>query len=418
MYFEVLDLSLRLPMAEFLVKMADERGHVLQQTEQGASPAEVRDRFAQQGYLVYSVRPRGLLAGGDFRLPGRRRIRSEQFVIFNSQFLTLIRAGLPILNALDLLIKRQKPGNFRTLLDDVRERVKSGELLSDAFAAQGVLPKIYTTTLLAGEKSGNLEDVLGRYIAFQRLAVSFRKKLLASLLYPALLLVLVVCMLIFLVTYVVPQFANLYTQISMNQPLPPQTQMLLDFGVAMQHYFVFIALGVVALAFLAWRWAHSERGAVAVDRALLRMPIFGDIMTKYQVAVFSRMLSTLLSGGLPLVPALETAGSSMQSRVIANGVRDASVLVREGQPLARSLEQTKTFPQLAVEMIEVGESTGALPAMLASAAEFYEEDVQTALAAAMSLIEPAILIFMGLIVGFVLLSLYMPLFSLGAGGVR
>lgn len=403
-------------MAEFLVKMADERGHVLEQMEHGNSVAEVRERFSQQGYLVYSVRPRGLTAG--VGMPRRRRIRMEQFVIFNQQFVTLIRAGLPILTALDLLIKRQSNANFHALLENVRERVRTGELLSDAFAAQGVFPKMYTTTLLAGEKSGNMEEVLTRYIAFQRIAVSFRKKLLASLVYPALLMTLVIIMLTFLVTYVVPQFANLYTQISMNEPLPWQTQVMLDVGVAAQKYFLFFIIGIVALVFLAWRWAQSESGAMTLDQTRMRMPIFGDILMKYQVAIFSRMLSTLLSGGLPLVPALETAAASMQSRVVATGVQQSAIKVREGQPLAKSLEQSKTFPQLAVEMIEVGESTGALPAMLASAAEFYEEDVQTALAAAMSLIEPAILIIMGTIVAFVLISLYLPIFTLGAGGVR
>lgn len=404
-------------MAEFVIKMADERGHMLEQMERGNSATEVRDRFSQQGFLVYSVKPRGLINRGQLG-GGRRKVRNETFVIFNQQFVTLIRAGLPILSALDLLIKRQANVHFRDLLNKVRERVKSGELLSDAFAAQGVFPKIYTTTLLAGEKSGNLEEVLTRYINFQRMAVSFRKKLLASLVYPALLMVMVVCMLTFLVTYVVPQFANLYSQIAQNEPLPPMTQMMLDIGVAAQHYFVFFIVALAAIVIVAWRWARSESGGAAMDRFKLSLPIFGNILTQYQVAIFSRMLSTLLSGGLPLVPALETAGASMQSRVIAVGIREAAVRVREGQPLARSLEETKVFPQLAVEMIEVGESTGALPAMLASAAEFYEEDVQTALAAAMSLIEPAILIVMGTIVAFVLISLYMPIFTLGAGGVH
>src|SRR5512143_3540876 len=197
-------------MAEFVIRMADERGHVLEQMESGASSGEVRERFAQQGYFVYWVKPRSILSG-QLRMPRRRKIKAEQFVVFNQQFVTLIRAGLPILTALDLLIRRQRNPYFRSLLDNVRDRVKSGELLSDAFAAQGAFQRIYTTTLLAGEKSGNLEEVLNRYIVFQRLAIAFRKKLLASLVYPALLAIMVVIMLAFLVTYVIPQFATLYT---------------------------------------------------------------------------------------------------------------------------------------------------------------------------------------------------------------
>ena len=181
-------------MAEFTIKMADERGRVLEQVESGFSASDVRDRFSQQGFLVYSIKPRGFVSSG-LRLASRRKVKLDTFVIFNSQFLTLIRAGLPIVNALDLLIKRQRNKQFQALLENVRDRVKGGELLSDAFAAQGAFPKIYPTTLLAGEKSGNLEEVLSRYINFQRMAMTFRKKLKASLVYPALLSVMVTCML-------------------------------------------------------------------------------------------------------------------------------------------------------------------------------------------------------------------------------
>lgn len=405
-------------MAEFLIKIADERGHVLEQAENGASPAEVRDRYAQQGYFVYWVKPRGVLSGGEIRLPTRRRVKQDQFIVFNQQLVTLIRAGLPILAALELLLKRQANAYFRILLQNIRDRVKGGELLSEAFAAQGVFPRIYTTTLLAGEKSGNLEEVLSRFIGFQRIAQSFTKKLKASLIYPAVLVVLVTAMLIFMVTYVVPQFATLYSTISANAQLPPLTQFMLAIGNAAQRYLVVIVAVLALGGVLLWQWGRSESGGERLDRIKLRLPIFGDIWIKYQVAMFSRTLSTLLSGGLPLVPALETASSSMQSRYVAHGISQAAQHVREGRSLCRSLEETKVFPGLAVEMIEVGESTGALPAMLSSTAEFYEEDVQTALTAAMSLIEPAILIIMGTVVAFVLISLYLPIFTLGAGGVR
>jgi type IV pilus assembly protein PilC len=405
-------------MAEFVIKMADDRGHVLEQLENGVSPTEVRDRFAQQGYLVYWVKPRSILSGGQIRLPQRRKIKMDQFVVFNQQFVTLIRAGLPILTALDLLIRRQRNAYFRNVLQNVRDRVKAGELLSEAFAAQGAFPRIYTTTLLAGEKSGNLEEVLSRYIAFQRLAVAFRKKLLASLVYPALLATLVVVMLAFLMTYVIPQFATLYAAIGRPDAIPSITQFMLRLGLGARHYALAIVAGLLLMVALLWRWGSSERGGLFLERLRARIPAFGEITLKYQVAVFSRMLSTLLTGGLPLVPSLETAGASMQSKLIAAGIARAAERVREGAPLSKSLEENHTIPDLAVEMIEVGESTGALPAMLISVAEFYEEDVQTALTAAMSLIEPAILIVMGVVVAVVLISLYLPIFTLGAGGVR
>ncbi|HEX4783131.1 MAG TPA: type II secretion system F family protein [Candidatus Sulfotelmatobacter sp.] len=397
-------------MAEFVIKIADDRGHVQQHVEQGYSEAEVRDRFSQQGYLVYWVKPQGMLTSGT-SLRRRRKLKQDAFLVFNQQFLTLIRAGLPILNSLELLIKRQKDGQLRQVLENVRERVKGGQLLSDAFAAQGIVPKIYTTTLMAGEKSGNIDEVLTRYVNFQRLAMSFRKKLFVSLIYPTLLVTVVLIMVTFLFTFVVPKFADLFN--SLDAKLPAITVFMLAVGQNSQKYAPFVLVGLVVLAFGLWRWKDTDRGADRIDRAILGVPLLGDIRLKHQVASFSRMLSTLLQGGLPLVPAMETAGASMSSRRILKGVMRAGIRVREGQGLAPSLEEQKIFPELAVEMIEVGESTGALPAMLNSVAEFYEEDVQTALGASLALIEPLILIVMAIFVGGVLISLYLPIFTLG-----
>ena len=398
-------------MAEFLVKMADERGHVLQQVESGISEQEIRERFVQQGFMVYSVKTRrGLLpVGGASR---KKILKADQFVIFNQQFLTLIKAGLPILKSLNILSKRQKNLRFKAILENVQERVKSGELLSQAFESQGAASKIYTTTLLAGERSGNLEEVLGRYISFQRITVSFRKKLIASLWYPALLICALTVMLTFLMTYVVPQFADLYN--SLNAKLPEITIFMLGIGHGIRTYYPVILGSLLAVVIIITLWVRSDRGAKTLDALRYKLPLFGEIWMKYQIAMFSRTLSTLLSGGLPLVPSLETASQSINSFKIASNVGYASNRVREGRALSFSLEETKFFPDLALEMIEVGESTGALPAMLNSVAEFYEEDVQNSLTTAMQLVEPIILIFMGITVAVVLLSLYLPIFSLGA----
>jgi type IV pilus assembly protein PilC len=397
-------------MAEFLVKVADERGHLTEQLEHGYSEDEVRERVSQQGYLVYWVKPRGIFSAGKRR---GGRIRQSSFLVFNQQFLTLIHAGLPILTALELLLKRQKDASLKAVLDNVRDRVKGGESLSEAFAAQNMFPKMYTTTLMAGEKSGNMEEVLSRYIAFQRVAMTFRKKLLVSLVYPTLLVSVVLILVVFLVTYVVPEFAKLFD--NLGAKLPTITVFMLTIGLSAQKYAVFFLAGLAGLIFLIWRWKNTDSGAERIDKVLLGMPVVGDIRLKYQVASFSRMLSTLLQGGIPLVPAMETAGASMTSRRILNGIATASGRVREGQGLSKSLEEQRIFPDLALEMLEVGESTGALPSMLNSVAEFYEEDVQTALGAAMALIEPILLIFMAVFVGGVLISLYMPIFTLGAG---
>jgi type IV pilus assembly protein PilC len=400
-------------MADYLIKVADERGHVTEQTEKGFSEDEIRNRYVQQGYLVYSIKPRTLLGRRGWRLSSRRKVKLSQFVIFNQQFLTLFRAGLPIVQGLDLLAKREKNKFFRSVLQDVRDRVKGGEPLSEAFDAQGVFPKIYSTTLLAGEKSGNLDEVLARYLGFLRMTLTFRKKLVTSLIYPAVLVVGVTVLITFLVTFVVPRFGALYSDLGEN--LPAITMFTLTMANNIKTYLPIIVLALAAGGILLHRWSLTDRGGQQIDKVKLNLPIFGGIWIKYQVAMLSRMLSTLLSGGLPLVSGLDTASQSMQSRLMKNAITHATQNVREGRTLSHSLEETKLFPALSVEMIEVGESTGALSAMLNSVADFFEEDVQNALTAAMALIEPAIMIFMGIIVAFILISLYLPIFSMGVG---
>src|SRR6202030_4769110 len=244
-------------MAQFLVKVADEQGHLRQQVEHGYSEAEVHDRFTQQGYLVYWAKPRTLLSTGGGQFGRRSRLRQSTFLIFNQQFLTLIKAGLPILTALDLLIKRQRDKSLLQLLENVRERVRGGELLSDAFAAQQVFLKMYTTTLLAGEKSGNMEEVLGRYITYQRMVQTFRKKLLVSLVYPALLVSVVTVMLIFLITYVVPKFADLFN--NLGAQLPAITVFMLSVGLNAQKYGWAILVALVAGGGFMVRWERRGR---------------------------------------------------------------------------------------------------------------------------------------------------------------
>jgi type IV pilus assembly protein PilC len=396
-------------MAEFVIKLADERGRTQEQVQTAASADELRMRFTHAGYHVFSVRARGTLGI-------RRKVKLEPFLIFNQQFLTLIRAGLPILGSLQMLAKIQKNAQFASQLDDVAGRVKTGEALSAAFEAQSGFPVMYTTTLLAGERSGNLQEVLDRYVNFQKVTLTLRKKLIGSLIYPGVLLTLVCGLMTFMFTVVVPQFAQLYDQ--MGSRLPTLTLVLLAFGKWMQHNILWLVLGVLAVGFSVYRFSITERGRDFVDGVRVGLPVFGKIWLKYQVALFARTLSTLLTGGLPLVPSLETAARSISSRRVSKAVTSSITTVREGKSLAESLAKTNVFPLLATDMITVGEQTGALPQMLNSVAEFFEEDVATALAAALALIEPAILIVMGVVVVFILISLYLPIFSLGqAGGI-
>ena len=400
-------------MAEFVLKYADARGQIKQEIAEAGSEQEVRERFTQQGFLVYSVKARGKFDQLAPSLTGanrKKKLNLEKFLIFNQQFVTLIKAGLPILKSLDLLATRLTDARMSPLISAVRDDVRVGTSLSDAFAKQGVFPPIYVTSLLAGERSGALVEVLERFVSYQRMTLAVRKKLIASLIYPSLLIVLVLLLVVFLITYVVPQFSSLYS--SMNAKLPLLTTLLISFGETAQEYLWVGVLGLAGAVAGLRAWSKTGAGQEMIDRIKLKMPIAGEIWIKYQVAQFARVLSTLLLGGIPLIQALETAAASVGTRVLSKALESTRKSVREGQTLSSSLNATGVFPPLALDMIEVGESTGALPAMLGSVAEFFEDDVQTRLGAALSLIEPAIMIFMGIFVAFVLVALYLPIFSL------
>ena len=399
-------------MAEWTLKYADARGEIHQQVAIANSERELRERYTQQGFLIYSIKPRSE-ASAIAKVTGagkKKKLNLEKFLIFNQQFVTLVRAGLPILKGLDLLADRLTDPKLGKHIQAVRDEVRNGAMLSEAFANQGIFPPIYVTSIMAGEKSGALGEVLERYIAYQRLALAVRKKILLSLLYPTVLIFLVICLIVFLVTYVVPNFAQLYT--SMQASLPAMTQILIAVGTTARGY-ILVLFGTLVASIVAFRfWSRTEKGSEYVDRLKLRTPVFGEVWIKYQVAQFSRVLSTLLVGGIPLLQALETASESLGTILLKRTLEQARRSVREGQALSSSLESTKIFPSLSIDMIEVGESTGALPQMLNSVAEFYEDDVNTRMTASLALIEPAIMIFMGIFVAFVLIALYMPIFSL------
>ena len=397
-------------MAEFLLRYADPRGQMHEQVTDAPTERDARERMAQQGYLVYSVRAKdlGTRLGAD---TGRKKnVNLEKFLIFNQQFVTLVRAGLPILKCLDLLADRLTDEKLGRYIKAVRDEVKTGTILSDAFSRQNVFPAIYVTSVMAGEKSGSLIEVLDRYISYQRLTLAVKKKLFVSLLYPCVLIVLVIALMVFLVTYVVPNFALLYS--SMGAKLPAATSILIAVGTTARSYVLLGFAALIAAGVGVYFWSRRDESQETIDRGIMRLPVVGNIWTKYQVAQLARVLGTLLVGGISLVPALETTGQSLGTKLLKKTLDRTSVLVREGKTLSSSLASTGIMPMLAIDMMEVGESTGALPQMLASVAEFYEEDVATRMTALLSLIEPAIMIFMGIFVAFVLVALYLPIFSL------
>ena len=401
-------------MGQFHCRVADAEGRVFSHVEPASSQEEARQKLVDRGLYVYSVESRGGRLAGLVRQKSGRQIGGSEFLILNQQFNTLIKAGLPILKSLDLLASRATSPKLRPVITQIRDRVREGKSLSEAVAEAGVFSKVYSTAILAGEKSGNLPGVLDYYIAYQRVSTNVRKKVLATLVYPVLLLSVAIVIVTYLVTAVIPKFGLLYRDL--NVELPGPTRLL----IALTVDYRFVVLGVVALmaATVAgvFLWSRTEEGGTAFDRFKFRLPVIGDTLLKFQVAQFSRTLSTLLTGGTPLVAGLQTASDAITRKLLRATVGQATQMVREGESLHAALASKGVMPEMALDMIEVGESSGALSPMLNSVAEFYEEEVNVRLSALVSLIEPILLIFMGLLVAFILISLYLPIFSFSMMG--
>lgn len=403
-------------MAEYVCKIGDPSGRIFQQVETAQSEEEARQRLAERGFYVFSVRTEWGALARLARRRGKTTIRPGDFLIFNQQFFTLVRAGLPILKALDLLAERAAAPRLRPILQDVRQRVRDGALLSEALAAQGSFPPVYVTVITAGERSGNLTGVLEQYISYLKVTTGFRSRLVTTMIYPAFLVATAIVIVAYIVTYAMPQFASLYKDLDV--PLPAITSFLLNIAIPLKNYILILFAVAAVVAAGIYVWTRSDAGALAIDKLKPRLPLLGDIWLKAQIAQFVRTISTLLGGGTPLVSAMHTSSAAIASRLISTSVDAAAERVREGETLHLSLAETRLVPELALEMIEVGEASGALPAMLQSVAEFYEEEVNTRLQRMLTWLPLVILLLMAVVVGFILLALYMPLFSvqIGANG--
>jgi type IV pilus assembly protein PilC len=396
---------------DFVCKIATAGGQVLSQVEQADSEVDLRQRLVADGFYIFSIQPKDWLGAKLKRRP-RRRIRTDEFVIFNQQFLTLSKSGLPLQKSLELLARQARSTDLRAALESVSSEVRSGALLSEAFAATGRFPKMYSATVRSGERSGSLDKVLSQYLTYQKLSRNFRKKILAALIYPGFLVFFLTVLVTFVVSFIVPRFAELYKDLGVQ--LPQLTQMTIAASLSIRHnaleiFFVLIgaALGVRA----AWR---SARVRMAWDRVRFHLPLVGALLLKFSVGEFARSLSTLLQGGLPVVEALDTTRASVTSPLIAKAIERARDDVTGGRSLSSALRNSGILPSTALDMIEVGEATGALPGMLESVAEFYEEDVNIDLAALVALVDPVMIAIVAVVVAFVLVAFYLPLFSLAA----
>jgi|SRR5579863_372734 len=396
---------------EFVCKLGSASGQVTVQTEQATSEGELRQRLSAAGYYVFSVQPRAGWQGHVFSFR-RRKISPDDFLIFNEQFLTLSKSGLPLQKSLELLIHQTRSDELRDALEEVGTQVRAGKLLSEGFEAVARFPKIYSATLRAGERSGNLDKVLAQYVTYQKATRGFRKRFISALIYPAFLVVFLFGLMTFVVTFIVPKFALLYSDLQVT--LPPMTQFVISFSQTLNRWIIPILIAVVIVVFLTRSAFQSKAMQIALDRLKFRLPVMGSLLMKFSVAEFSRTLSTLLVGGLPIIPALDTTKDSVSSPLLAQSIREAEEAVAGGQPLSVGLRRSKFFPTIALDMVEVGESTGALPSILENLAEFFEEDVNVDLGRLVALVDPLMLAVIAVFVAFILIAFYLPLFSLAA----
>jgi len=396
-------------MAQFVCRMALPSGEIVERTVVADSEAAVRRELEDKDTLILELRrqnPVFSAFSGAFAI--KPRIAAREFLFFNQEFSALLRAGLPILTSLDILIDRRKNLVFKKSLTDIRERVKAGEALSEAFTAQGdMFPKLYAASLASGERSGELPNVLKRYIAYTRSILSIRKKVVGALIYPAILFSVSVVLISIMVFYVIPSFSSLFKDLGTD--LPALTQMIMDVAIFVQRQWMLIgALLVVGIAAFVV-WYRSPGGQIGFDRLKMRVPVIGEVFREYAQNRFTRTFSTLLAGGIPLVTSLELASRAVGNAVLESELMGVTVRVREGQPLWESLERTGYLSAMAVEMVKVGESTGALVEMLDNASEFSEEEIDYKLSKMVTLIEPVMLVFMAMVVTGMLLAFYLPL---------
>jgi type IV pilus assembly protein PilC len=395
---------------EFRCRLGTSAGQVIEAVYIAPSEAHLRRELEDKGLHVLSLAPRGGVKGISI---GRRAIPRDEFLIFNQELATLLKAGMPLVQSLDILRQRLSNAVFKAVLDDVHEKVRGGVALSDAFTAHADLfPGVYMASLVAGERSGSLDGVLRRFVAYSKVIDTVRKKTLSAMLYPAILTVLAVLLVGIIVVKVVPAFSGFYE--SFDQELPLVTRIIIAVSDVVRSNLLLLTIlvGAGIASFATWVKQPGQRARF--DRLVLRLPLVGAIAHKFATSQIARTLAALVGGGIPLVNAIDTASTSTGNRYLGEELRIVADKVREGKGFAATLLERRVMPDVAIKMIEVGESTGALQEMLTSLADFYDEDVETEVSRFVTLVEPVMLVFMGIVIAGVVLALYMPLFQLSS----
>jgi len=397
---------------EFRCRLGTATGEVVEGVYIADSEARLRRDLEEKGLFVLSLQPRSWVPGWSASTP-RRRVSRQEFLVFNQELATLLKAGMPLVQSLEILRQRVANPMFKTVLDGVHEKVRSGTALSDAFAEHGDLfPAVYTASLMAGERSGNLDSVIRRYVAYEKLIGAARRRTISALIYPAILMAMMTILVGVIVVLVIPKFSDFYA--NFDRPLPLLTRVIVGFSNALVGNIWIIVPVSVGLVIAAVFWSRQPSQRALLDKWILLVPWAGETARKFFTAQLARMLSTLLSGGIPLVNAIEIGVRSTSNRYMSDALDEVRRRVQEGQSFSAALRARSVFPDVAVKMVEVGESTGALQEMLNSLAEFYDEEIETEVERVTKMIEPVMLVIMGIVIAAVVLALYMPLFELAS----
>jgi type IV pilus assembly protein PilC len=404
---------IQLHAVEFRARLASSSGEIIEGVYAAESESRLRHELEEKGLYVLSLQPRNAIAGVALHLPQRRSVPTRDFLVFNQELATLLKAGMPLVQSLDLLKRRVTSPTFKGVLNDVHEKVRSGTALSDAFASHGDLfPSVYAASLIAGERSGNLDSVLRRYVEYTKILVGVRRKIVTAMVYPAILVTLATGLVGLIMLKVVPALGDFYT--SFGADLPMSTRIIVQASDFLRGHFVLIlaAIAAVIVAILAWLRQPGQKERFA--RMILGVPMLGEVAKKFATSQMARTLATLLGGGLPLVNALDIAAKSIGNHYIAAQLNIVSARVREGESFSGALQARAVFPEVAVKMAEVGEATGALQEMLNTVADFYDEEIATTMERFVTLVEPVLLVIMGIVLAGVLLALYMPIIQLSS----
>ena len=409
-------------MAEFVCRLGTPAGEIVTRTVEAAAVHEVRARLEREGFKVFAVTPpraEGLTAFTK-QTGGRRgaRVKPNDFLLFNQQLAALLRAGIPILQAISMLRRRATSVRLRAVLEEVEDGIRGGAALSQAFAAQGdIFPRIYTASILAGERSGALDEVLSRYVTYMRRSVALRRKIRGALAYPCFLLLASLGMVIFLTVYVVPRMSELFA--GFGGKLPMVTQIVLGISGWLTGNAFWLAPLIIVGSIALMIWSRTPSGRLTIDALMLRIPLAGKLLVQLAVAQASRSLATLLAGGITLVESWEIAAESITNLELRRRSSAILPMIREGQSFTESLEAAKWMPDLAIDMIGIGERSGSLREMLDEVATFYDAEGEVRLEQLTTTLEPAILVVMGGIVVVILLAIYLPIIeSISVGPMR